>query len=67
MEKWKTSGFFFGQVFPQKAIVFQWNKFKFKFSLDFCFASFSSLKALTGCLDKLEISAKQFGLYNGLN
>ena len=32
------------------------------FPLDFCFASFPSLKALTGCLEKLEILAKRFGL-----
>ena len=63
-QQWKFQKLqvFFDQVFPQKTIVFQKNQFKFKFSLDFCFASFSSLKALAGCLEKLEISAKQFGL-----
>ena len=55
------------KFFHKKTIVFQWNQFKFKFSLDFCFALFSSLKALTGSLEKLEISAEQFGLSNGLN
>ena len=32
------------------------------FSLDFYFASFPSLKALTGCLEKLEGLAKRFDL-----
>ena len=40
---------FFGRVFPQKIIVFQWKQTKIKFSLNFCFASFDSLKAVTGC------------------
>ena len=36
--------------------------FFIRFSLIFCFASFDSFKALTGCLEKLEILAKWFGL-----
>ena len=35
---------------------------KNSFSLIFCFASFDSFKALTGCLEKLEILANPFGL-----
>ena len=48
MEFRKYSGFF-GRVFPQKTFVFQWKQTKIKFSLNFCFASFDSLKAVTGC------------------
>ena len=48
MEFWKTSGYFFGRVFPQKAIVFQRKQCKIRFSLIFCFASFDSFQALTG-------------------
>ena len=33
-----------------------------KMSLDFCFAPSDSLKAVTGCFEKLETSAKRFGL-----
>ena len=63
MEFWKTSDYFVGQVFPQKkTIVFQWKHFIFKFSLDFYSASFPSLKALTGCLEKIENLANWFGL-----
>ena len=40
---------------------FLMEAFQVKNSLRFCFASFPSLKALTGCLEKLEISAKRFG------
>ena len=40
--------FFTGQVIPQKIIVFQRKQYKIRFSLVFCFASFDSLKALTG-------------------
>ena len=97
---------FFGRVFPQKIIIFQWKQTKIKFSLNFCFASFDSLKAVTGCrvlnsslvfkytdlkfifdrkivwfdrffcfeqkkysicFEKLEISAKRYGLKNNLN
>ena len=39
----------FCRVFSQKNIVFQWRQFRNKFSLNFCFASFDSLKAVTGC------------------
>ena len=53
---------FLAEVFHKNIIVFQWKHFKTKFSLNFCFASFDSLKAITGCFSKLEISAKQFGL-----
>ena len=48
MEFWKTSGYFFGRVFPQKAIVFQRKHCKIRFFLIFCFASFDSFQALTG-------------------
>ena len=36
-------------------------------TLSFCFASSDILKAVTGCFEKLEISAKRFGLKNDLN
>ena len=49
MEFCKTSIHFLGQVFYKTNIVFQWKKFKIKFSLNFCFASFDSSKAVTGC------------------
>ena len=42
------------RFFYKKTIVFQCKHFIFKFSLDFYSASFPSLKALTGCLEKLE-------------
>ena len=61
MEFCKTSGFC-GRNFPQKIIVFQWKQFKIRFSLNFCFASSDSLKAVTGCFEKFEVSAKRFGL-----
>ena len=54
MEFWKISGCFFGPAFPQKTIVFQWKEDKSKFSLDFQFALYDSLKALTGCLENLK-------------
>ena len=38
----------------KKTFVFHWKLFIFKISLDFYFASFPSLKALTGCLEKVE-------------
>ena len=38
----------------KKTIVFQWKHFIFKFSLDFYSASFPNLKALTGCVEKIE-------------
>ena len=62
MEFLKSSDYFVDQVSPQKTIVFQWKHFIFKFFVDFYSASFPNLKALAGCLEKLEISAKQFGL-----
>ena len=63
MEFCKTSIHFVGQNFPQKQILFfQWKQLKIKFSLTFCFASSDSLKAVTGCFQKLEVSAKRFGL-----
>ena len=40
---------FLGEFFHNKVIVFQWKQIKIKFSLNFCFASFDSLKAVTGC------------------
>ena len=46
IEFWKISGFF-GQVFPQKDTGFQWKQIKIKYSINFCFASFDSLKAVT--------------------
>ena len=54
MDFWKISGCFFGPVFPQKTIVFQWKQDKIKFSLNFQFASYDTLKALTGCLENLK-------------
>ena len=59
---WKTWGYFFGRVFPQTIIVSQRKQYKIRFFLILCFASFDSFKALTGCLEKLEILAKWFGL-----
>ena len=56
MEFWKNSGCFFGPAFPQKTIVFQWKEDKTKFSLNFQFALYDSLKALTGCLEKLRFA-----------
>ena len=35
--------------------------------LYFHFASFDSLKAVTGCFEKLDTSAKRFGLKNDMN
>ena len=35
--------------------------------LCFHFASFDSLKAVTGCFEKFDTSAKRFGLKNDLN
>ena len=57
LDFWKTSGYFFGLVFPQKNNIFQRKRYKFSFSLRFSFASFVSFKALLGCLEKLEIFA----------
>ena len=50
------------KFFHKKTIVFQWKHFIFKLSLDFYSASFPSLKALTGCLKKIENLANWFGL-----
>ena len=58
---------FLAEFFHKKFIVFQWKHLKTKFSLNFCFASFDSLKAITGCFSKLEISAKKYGLKNNSN
>ena len=52
----------FWPVFPRTTIVSQLKQFKVRFSLIFCFASVDSFKALTGCLEKLEVLAKRFGL-----
>ena len=49
-------------VFPQKKLSFFNGSKKIRFSLIFCFALFDSFKALTGCLEKLEILANRFGL-----
>ena len=54
MEFWKISGCFFGPAFPQKTIVFQWKEDKIKFPLNFQFALYDTLKALTGCLENLK-------------
>ena len=53
---------FVAQVFSKKIIFFQWENFEKTFFLNFCFASFHCLKALTGCLEKLEFSVKWIGL-----
>ena len=59
----KRQVFFVGQLFPQKHFSFSVEAFQVEaFSLDFCFASFSNLNDLPGCLEKLEILAKRFGL-----
>ena len=42
------------KFFYKKTIVFQCKHFILKFSLDFYSTLFSSLKALTGCLEKIE-------------
>ena len=52
----------FWPVFPRTTIVSQRKQYKVRFSLIFCFASVDSFKALTGCLEKLEVLAKRFGL-----
>ena len=58
---------FLAKFFHKKLIFSQWKHFKTKFSLNFCFASFDSLKVVTGCFEKLETSAKRFGLKKSLN
>ena len=45
----KNFRFFLAESFHKKSIVFQCGQFKSRFSLNFCFASFDSLKAVTGC------------------
>ena len=52
----------FRPSFSTKTIVFQSKQFKTKCSSKFYFASFHCLKALTGCLEKLEIFAKRYEL-----
>ena len=42
----KSKSGFLGEFFHNKVIVFQWKQIKI---LNFCFASFDSLKAVTGC------------------
>ena len=64
---WKTWGYFFGRVFPQLTIVSQRKQYKLRFSLIFCFALVDSFKALTGCLEKLEVLAKRLGLQKGFH
>ena len=44
---WKTSGFF-GRIFPQ-SYRFSMEANQNKFFLNFCFAFFDSLKAVTAC------------------
>ena len=41
---------------------FKRKQIKIKMSLIFYFASSDTLKAVTGCFEKLEISAKRIGL-----
>ena len=54
--------FSLANYFYKKLSFSNGKQFKFKFPLVFFFASFPSLKSLTGCLEKLEILAKRFGL-----
>ena len=42
--------------FSQKSIVFKWKQIKFEIFLNFYFASSDSVKAVTGCFEKLEFS-----------
>ena len=69
-EEWnfeKFSSYVLGPVFfSQKSIVFKWKQIRFKKFINFCFAFSDSLKALTGCFEKLEILAKRFGLKKDL-
>ena len=69
-EEWnfeKFSSYVLGQVFfSQKSIVFKWKQIRFKNFINFCFASSDSLKALTGCFEKLENLAKRFGVKKDL-
>ena len=68
-KQWNFEKFqvFLAEFFHKKLIVSQWKHFKTKFSLNFCFASFDSLKVVTGCFEKLETSAKRFALKKSLN
>ena len=68
-KQWNFEKFqvFLAEFFHKKLINSQWKHFKTKFSLNFCFASFDSLEVVTGCFEKLETSAKRFGLKKGLN
>ena len=58
---------FLAQFFHKKIIVFKKKQIKIKIFLNFCFASTDSLKAVTGCFENFEISAKRVGLKNYLN
>ena len=58
----KIKFIFWPSFFTKKIIVFKWEQIKIKISLCFCFASTDSLKAVTSFFEKLEISAKRFGL-----
>ena len=68
-KQWNFEKFqvFLAEFFHKKRIVLQWKQFKTKFSLNFCFASFDILKAVTKYFKKPEIAAKRFGLKKGLN
>ena len=63
MKQWnfeKIQASFVAQVFSNKIIF--WVQFENRFFLNFSFASFHCLQALTGCLEKLKISMKRVGL-----
>ena len=56
------------KFFHKTNVIFQWKQFKIKYFLNFCFASPDSLKAVTACFEKFEVSAERFGLRkNDLN
>ena len=40
---------FLAQFFLRKIIFFKWKQIRIKISLNFCFASFDSLRAVTAC------------------
>ena len=68
--EWSFENFqvtYLANFFSQKSIVFKLKQIKFKIYLNFFFASTASLKAVTGCIDKLENSVKRFGLKKDLN
>ena len=46
----KLQVYFVAQVFSNKIVFFQWKIFENRFFLNFCFASFHCLKALTGLI-----------------